>query len=192
LFGFETDNNGDGDMLLQSNADGHTYIVTPLTLTSSQSQLFVAFAMVRADIVHAGQLNPMSIYVMDTSDIRRINIDSLEASAKNYMTQEVPGFLSGGGQLVDYTPMNGDVWRAFAEINGRVVYRLDISASNVIAPNLVSLDNYNGTGSPPAGPSSTGSNAPAPVSNAACGAPINGMSQAQIQSCLKAFASALP
>lgn len=179
LFGFATDDKGDGDFQLQSKADGHTYWVTPLTLTSSQSQLFIAYAMVRADQVTAGQLNPMSIYVLPTNSIQRINIDSLEASAKDYLSQQVPGFFSSGGQLVDYTPTSGDVWRAFAEINGRVVYRLDISASNAIQPVLVSLENFGGT-------SPAAQNA-----NAACGTPVAQLSQAQIAACLKAFAGAL-
>jgi hypothetical protein len=179
LFGFATDDKGDGDFQLQSKTDGHTYWVTPLTLTSSQSQLFIAYAMVRADQVTAGQLNPMSIYVLAADSIQRINIDSLEASAKDYLSQQVPGFFSSGGQLVNYTPTSGDVWRAFAEINGRVVYRLDLSASNAIQPVLVSLENFGGT-------SPAAQNA-----NAACGTPVAQLSQAQIAACLKAFAGAL-
>lgn len=179
LFGYKGYEVSAQPLLLKSNADGHTYIVTPVTLNSSQSQLFVAYAVVRADTVRAGHLNPMSIYVLATKDVRRINVDSLEASAKDYMVQQVPGFLSGGGSLVDYTPTIGDVWRTFAEINGRVVYRLDISASNAIQPNLVSLDTFTATGK-----------AAAP-SNAVCGQPVAGLTQTEIQSCIKTFAGAL-
>lgn len=179
LFGYERDSHGDGDYLLKSLTDGHQYFVTPLTLTSSSSELFLAYAVVRADEVHAGQLNPMSIYVLGTNDPRRVNIDSLEASARNYLSQQVPGFFSSGGSLVDYTPLNGDVWRTFGEINGRVVYRLDISASNAIQPNLVALENFTGTGK---------SKAP---SNAVCGQPLSGMTQPQIELCIRLFANSL-
>lgn len=182
LFGYTPDEAGDGDFLLRSNADGHTYWVTPLTLTSSKSQLFVAYSMVRADKTTAGRLNPMRIYVLATASVQRINIDSLEASARDYLSQQVPGFFSSGGRLVNFTPTSGDIWRAFAEINGRVVYRLDISASNVIQPVLVSLENFQGTGG--------GGKAPANA-NAVCGTPVGSLTQAQIQQCLKQFASAL-
>lgn len=180
LFGYQGYEVSAQPLLLKSNADGHTYIVTPLTLNSSQSQLFVGYGVVRADTVRAGHLNPMSIYVLATKDVRRINVDSLEASAKDYMVQQVPGFLSGGGELVDYTPTIGDVWRAFAEINGRVVYRLDISASNAIQPSLVSLDDFTPTGGKAAAPT-----------NAVCGQPVAGLTQTQIQACIKTFANAL-
>lgn len=180
LFGYAADSLSEQPFLLKSNKDGHTYIVTPMTLNSSNSQLFVAYGMVRADTVQAGKLNPLSIYVLATNDIRRINIDSLEASARDYLSQQVPGFFSSGGKLVDYTPTVGDVWRVFGEINGRVVYRLDISASNVLQPNLVSLENFTGSGSSSKAPS-----------NAICGQPISGLSQAQIQQCVKLFAAQL-
>lgn len=180
LFGYARDENGDGDYLLRSDADGHTYIVTPLTLTSSQSQLYVAYAVVRADTVRAGHLNPMSIYVLANDDVRRINIDSLEASAKNYLSTQVPGFFSSGGQLNDFTPLTGDVWRSFAEINGRVVYRLDISASNAIQPNLVSLDTY-----------ATGAGAKNTNTNAACGTAVAQLTQAQIVQCAQTFVAHL-
>jgi hypothetical protein len=124
----------------------------------------------------------MKIYVLDTSSVERINIDSLEASARDYLSQQVPGFFSSGGRLVNFTPTSGDVWRAFAEINGRVVYRLDISASNAIQPVLVSLENFQGNGAGGKTPTNT---------NAICGTPVTGLTQAQIQQCLKAFANAL-
>lgn len=177
LFGYETDASGDGDYLLKSNANGFTYWVTPLTLNSSQSQLYVAYAVVRADTVRAGHLNPLSIYVLASNDVRRINIDSLEASAKDYLSTQVPGFFSSGGSLNDYTPLTGDVWRAFAEINGRVVYRLDISASNAIAPDLVSLDTF----------ATTGAGAKNANTNAICGTAVANLTQAQIVLCAQTF-----
>lgn len=170
------------DYLLKSNADGHLYWVTPLTLRGSESQLFVAYSMVRADVVHSGQLNPFEIYVLGPNDIRRVNIDSLEAQARDFVSQQNPGFFSSGGQLVEFTPTVGDVWRAFGELNGRVVYRLDISASNAVQPDLVSLESFNGQGS-----SNTTTQAP----NANCGEPPTQLTQAQIVACLKFFAGQL-
>lgn len=183
LFGYEPAGTWESTTyLLKSKVDGHTYWVTPLTLNSSQSQLYLAYAMVRATIVTSGQLNHMSIYVLGNTDNRRINVTQLDAAAKDYMAQEVPGFASNGGKLVDYTPLTGDVWRVFAEINGRVLYRLDIAADNSIAPNLVSLENFTGTTSKSSVPTNP---------NAACATPISQMTQVQIQQCLKTFAGAL-
>jgi hypothetical protein len=194
-FGYEpttaaAQNGNVSDYLLRSNTDGHTYWVTPLTLRGSASQLFVAYSMVRADTVRAGHLNPYRIYVLSSTDIRRVNIDSLEASARDYLSQLNPGFFSSGGSLIEFTPTVGDVWRAFGEINGRVVYRLDISASNLVAPTLVSLENFSGsgTGTSPAGSTSTGSGV-TPASNASCGQPLASLTQAQIIQCLKFFAT---
>jgi hypothetical protein len=178
------------DYLLRSNKDGHVYWVTPLTLRGSSSQLFVAYSMVRADTVRAGHLNPYHIYVLSANDIRRVNIDSLEASARDYLSQLNPGFFSSGGSLIEFTPTVGDVWRAFGEINGRVVYRLDISASDQVAPTLVSLENFSGQGSGTStgGSTSTGSGT-TPASNASCGQPLASLTQAQIVQCLKFFAT---
>lgn len=186
LFGFEPSNSlaqsgNTSEYLLKSNADHHLYWVTPLTLTSSQSQLFVAYSMVRADTVTAGHLNQFSVYVLNPTDKRVVNIDNLEASAREYVSQQNPGFFSSGGSLIEYTPTSGDVWRAFGEINGRVVYRLDISAGNFIVPRLVSLENYNGTGTR----TKTG------TSYAYCGQPPATLSQAQIVACVKELTNSL-
>lgn len=166
------------EYLLKSKRDGHQYYVTPLTLNSSASQLFVAYAVVRADTVRSGHLNKLSVYVLSPNDPRVVNVDNLEATAKDYVSQQDPGFFSSGGQLIEFTPVDGNVWRAFGELNGRVVYRLDISANNSIQPNLVSLESFTGT---------TSTKDP----NKVCGTSISQLSQAQIENCLKLFASGL-
>ena len=147
------------EYLLRSRANGHVYWVTPLTLSASRSQLFVAYAVVRADTVSAGRLNRMTLYALSANDPRAINIDQLEAVAKTYMVDNAGGFIPSGGRLIEFTPAQGDYWRAFGEINGRVIYRLDISANASETPTLVSLNPLSGapttvsgaTGSPGAG-----------------------------------------
>lgn len=175
------------EYLLRDKASGRLVWVTPLTLRHSSSELFVAYAISYADQVSSGSLNQLSVYVLDEKDLRRINVDNLEADARNYLSQQVPGFISSGGSLVEFTPVNGDVWRAFGELNGRVVYRLDISANNTIAPVLVNLD----TSQPKSTPTTPGNRqAPPPVSSngSLCGRSITELTTAQLASCMKQFA----
>jgi hypothetical protein len=144
-FGFETATSDAqagnvSEYLLRDSATGRLVYVTPLTLRNSSSELFVAYAESYADEVNNGQLNQMSIYALADNDPRRINIDNLEADARNYLSQKVPGFFSSGGKLVEFVPVDGDIWRAFGELNGRVVYQLDISANKTVAPVLIDLD----------------------------------------------------
>jgi len=185
LFGFEAANSAaqagnTSDYLLRSASDGHTYWVTPLTLTSSQSQVFVAFAMVRADEVKSGKLNSFTLYTLANTDPRgQVNVDNLEASARNYVGQQDPSFFSAGGKLIEFTPTTGDSWRAFGELNGRVVYRLDISATNSVAPVLVNLDSYQ--------PSGSGSGSK-PLGLSYCGGDPAGLTHTQVAACIKELA----
>jgi hypothetical protein len=190
LFGFEPANspaqNGNVEnYLLKSLSNGHTYWVTPLTLVNSQSQLFVAYALVRADEVSAGHLNTMSVYVLDPKDTRSLNIDTLDASAREYLSNNDPGFFTSGGTLGEFTPAKGDYWRAYGEINGRVEYLLDISANANESPSLVAL------------PSAGSGNTPTTIKNDAdqmqvCGNPLNHLTVAQKVACAQFFVNNLP
>ena len=127
------------DYLLRDAATGRLEWVTPLTLRNSSSQLFVAYAVSSADSVTAGQLNQLSIYVLAPSDSRQINVDNMEAEARNWLAQQEPGFISSGGQLLEFTPAGANKWRAYGELNGRVVYLLDIDATGRFAPTLTTV-----------------------------------------------------
>lgn len=187
-FGFETANASGNisDFLLKSRADGHVYWVTPLTLANSQSQLFVAYAMVRADTVTSGHLNQMKIYVLGENDPRAINIDQLEAAAKTYMVNNAGGFIPSGGQLLEFTPAQGDFWRAFGEINGRVIYRLDISANANETPILVSLD-QGSTSTTPTGSTPTSPNASSGQLPSYCTQSLGSLSTSQKFACARYF-----
>jgi len=200
-FGFEPTSSkaqagNNGDYLLRSAANGHTYWVTPLTLVSSQSELFVAFGIERADTVTAGKLNTFQLYALAGGDPRTVNIDQLEAIARDFMVNNAGGFIPSGGRLIEFTPATGDTWRAFGEINGRVIYRLDISASGDVAPRLVSLDPSSGDVVPNPTTTNAGTTAPSAGAGASgkagipatCGKPIATLSQAQIVACLQYFA----
>ena len=125
--------------LLRSSSSGRLEWVTPLTLRNSTSQLFVAYAVSAADSAASGKLNPLSIYVLSPSDPREINVDNVEAEARNWLAQQEPGFISSGGRLLEFTPVGGNMWRAYGELNGRVVYLLDIDATGSVAPTLTSV-----------------------------------------------------
>lgn len=127
------------EYLLKNKTTGRLEWVTPLTLRKSTSELFVAYAITPADVVDGGHLNSLSVYILGEDDPRRINIDNLEADALDYLAKNAGTFISNGGKLVEFTPVDGDVWRAFGELKGRVVYRLEISASDNITPQLVSV-----------------------------------------------------
>lgn len=127
------------EYLLKNKTTGRLEWVTPLTLRKSTSELFVAYAITPADVVNGGHLNSLSVYILDEDDPRRINIDNLEADALDYLAKNAGTFISNGGKLVEFTPVDGDVWMAFGELKGRVVYRLEISAGDNINPRLVSV-----------------------------------------------------
>jgi hypothetical protein len=170
------------DYLLRSRADGRLDWVTPLTLRNSSSQLFVAYAVSAADSVTSGQLNRLSVYVLGPADPRQINVDNMEAEARNWLAQQQPGFISSGGQLLEFTPVGGNLWRAYGELNGRVVYLLDVDATGSVAPVL--------TGVSPLGGSAGGS-AGGGSGTAVCGKPLASLTTAQLAFCLRTFADQL-
>lgn len=173
------------DYLLRDNATGRLEWVTPLTLRNSSSQLFVAYAVSSADSVTAGQLNQLSIYVLAPSDPRQINVDNMEAEARNWLAQQEPGFISSGGQLLEFTPVRANMWRAYGELNGRVVYLLDIDATGRFAPTLTSVSPTGATSGPGTG---SGSGA---AKTAVCGRPLSLLTTQQITFCLQQFADQL-
>jgi hypothetical protein len=174
------------DYLLRSKDTGRLEWVTPLTLRRSSSQLFVAYAVSEADAVTSGQLNQLSIYVLSPSDPRQINVDNMEAEARNWLAQQQPGFISSGGKLLEFTPVGGNMWRAYGELNGRVVYLLDVDATGTVAPTLTSVTAFGGAAG--SGGSTGSSGAP---DTAVCGKPLASLSTSQLAFCLQRFADQL-
>ena len=184
-FGYEPTNSAAqqghaSDYLLRDTATGRLELVTPLTLRNSSSQLFVGYAVTPADSVTDGQLNRMAIYVLAPTDPRQINVDNMEAEARNWLAQQQPGFISSGGDLLEFTPVAGNMWRAYGELNGRVVYLLDIDATGKVAPMLTSVS--------PIGAPGAGSGG---LSTAVCGKPLASLSTVQLAFCLRQFADQL-
>lgn len=190
-FGYQTTSSkvqegNNGPYLLRSATDHRLYWITPLRPRSSDSELFVAFSVARADQTDAGRLNTQDVYVLADDDERVVNLDQLAASAKDYVSQVQPGFISAGGKLVEFLPTTADIWQAYGELNGRVVYRLRISATNKIQPELVSLG--------PGGPGQPTQGGP-PVTTTGggqgCDAPVATMPQSELVNCLQRLADEL-
>lgn len=183
----------DSDYLLRSAVDGRLYWVTPLT-PQGDSQLFVAYSVTPADQVNDGKLNQQKVYMLANNDPRVVNLDNLAAAAKDYVSQVQPGFISSGGKIVEFLPTGGskpgdkgDEWQAYGELNGRVVYRLDITATNWIQPAWVSLEpNTNQPGQP----TSVAPGAPA-AGTSVCGKPLNGLTPSQLTNCIDQFSGEL-
>jgi hypothetical protein len=105
----------------------------------------------------------------------------MEAEARNWLAQQEPGFISSGGKLLEFTPLGGNMWRAYGELNGRVVYLLDIDATGQFAPTLTSVSALgSGVGGSAAG-----------AGNAVCGKPLSSLTTSQIATCLREFADQL-
>jgi hypothetical protein len=193
-FGFDTAQSdvqagNDGDYLLESRSDHRLYWVTPLTPRYSDSQLFVAYSVTPADEVHAGGLNTHKIYVVSDKDTRQVNIDQLSSYAKNYLSQHDSGFFPAGGKLVEFTPQQGDTFRAYAELNGRVTYRMDVSADYKTEPVIVALDANSGTPSTAPVTPTTPSGIPS-VAGATCDTPSK-LTTSQIAQCLQKLSTEL-
>jgi hypothetical protein len=120
----------DSNYLLEGD-DGEDW-VSPLTPKESGNQLFVAYAKVRANSIHAGTLNQMLVYLLAKNDPRIINLDRLEAPVRATISQIDPGFFSSGGELKEYLPTKGGKWQVYGEISGQPRYRILtwIDASN--------------------------------------------------------------
>ncbi|MCB9834405.1 hypothetical protein H6792_00025 [Candidatus Nomurabacteria bacterium] len=184
-FGFEpatseAQEDNTSEYLLKNSVTGRLEWVTPLTLRSSTSELFIAYAISPADSLSDGNLNPLSLYILGEDDHRRVNIDNLEADALDYLAKNAGTFISNGGKLVEFTPVDGDVWRAFGELKGRVVYRLEISAGGRITPQLVSVG---ATGSP----TQTGESSDTGL----CGQDPKSLTPNQLVICIQALADEL-
>jgi hypothetical protein len=77
------------------------------------------------------------------------------------------------------------MWRAYGELNGRVVYLLDIDATGRLAPTLTSVS--------PAGSASGASSSPGSgaASTAVCGRTLSSLTTQQITFRLRQFADQL-
>lgn len=145
-FGYEpadsTTQEGNTSEYLLRSPSGRLFWVTPMTPNSSQSQLLVAYSITPADETSQGSLNEQRIYVLPDNDPRIVNIDDMEARVSEAIRMTNPGFFTGEkpGKITEFLPINDTTWQAFAELNGRVVYRVEVPSNAKIRPTVQTLD----------------------------------------------------
>lgn len=146
-FGFETTDvssqeGNNKNFLLKSQEDGRLYWVTPLKPRSTDSQTLIAFSVTPADSIQTDQLNEQKVYVLDSNDSRIVNLDNLQSKVTDVVRTTDPGFFTGEspGRIVEFLPVSDDKWQVFAEVNGRVKYRIDVNVGARIDANVVLID----------------------------------------------------
>jgi hypothetical protein len=188
-FGYETTGvqsqaGNSSEFLLKSKSDGHLYWVTPLTARSSDSQLVTAYSLIRADEAHNGTFNGLRIYVLANDDPRVVNLEDLEARTRQAISEADPGFFAAQGTLVEFLPLDDENWQVYAELGGRVVYRITVPADARVRPQVTRLDGFEEA---PVSPSST----PSSQDGSNCAADLSALSNDQLASCLADIAEEL-
>lgn len=191
-FGYETTDvesqaGNTSEFLLKSQSDGHLYWVTPLTARGSDSQLVTAYSLVRADKARYGDFNAMRIHVLANEDPRVVNLDDLEARVRQAISDDNPGFFAAKGKLVEFLPLDDKSWQVYAELGGRVVYRITVPADSRIRPEVTSLDGIDET--PAEGDDSSPSQGEQGASS--CAADLSKLSDKDLASCLSDIAGEL-
>lgn len=191
-FGYETTDvesqaGNSSEFLLKSQSDDHLYWVTPLTARGSDSQLVTAYSLVRADKTRYGDFNAMRIHVLANEDPRVVNLDDLEARVRQAISDDNPGFFAAKGKLVEFLPLDDKSWQVYAELGGRVVYRITVPADSQIRPEVTSLDGIDET--PTEGDSPSPSQGESSASS--CATDLSKLSDKDLASCLSDIAGEL-
>lgn len=130
------------NFLLKNQQDGRLYWVTPLKPASTDSQTLVAYSVIPADEMTSGKLNHQRVYVMGDGDVRIVNLDDLENVVIDAVRSADPGFITGDspGRIVEFLPVSDTKWQVFAEVGGRVKYRIDVSVGARMGTKLFVVD----------------------------------------------------
>jgi hypothetical protein len=182
---------GNTSEYLLRGPDRRLYFVTPLSPNASKSQAFIAYAVTAADAVTSGRLNRMDVYVLPDGDRRVANLNTLVGQATNAVRSADPTFLNTKGELEEFTPLGGDMWRVFGVRRGITEFYVDLSATGRTAPRTVAV-----AGAPPAGQTPPAGQAPQPGQTPApsaspCAKPPRQMDQREIADCMKALSDEL-
>ncbi len=194
------------EYLLRSETDDRLYWVTPLT-PNGDSQVLVGYSVTPADTVNQGSLNEQKIYMLADNDPRIINLAILFSKAQNYMAHLNPGFASNHGKVTEFLPTGGaqgDEWQAYGELNGQVIYKITLSASESVHPIAVSLHRDFPLPSPEQQLAGTTQSAPssqpaqqgqAPTTQTPtglnCGRPLDQIPPTDLITCIRGFADEL-
>ncbi len=151
-FGFEpasffSQDGNVGEYHLRNLETGRTEYVTPLTLRGSRSQLVVAYAVMPADEACGGQLNDLTIYVLDdhagpdteAQNPEIVIINLLELAVRDFILDVEPNFVNSGGSYQEFIPSADGSWTAFGILNRRPVFilRIDPQSNRIeIEPTL--------------------------------------------------------
>lgn len=186
-FGFEATDvtaqaGNNSNYLLKSEADGRLYWVTPLKPRSTDSQTLVAYSVTPADEMNNDRMNEQKVYVLDNDDPRIVNLDNLEAVVTDAIRTSDPGFFTSStpGKIVEFLPVSDNQWQVFAEVNGRVKYRIDVNVGSRITTTVVQVDKEE---APAVGGSTTTPDTPVTCDNPA------GLNDAQLTACLVQLAN---
>ena len=190
---------GNTSEYLLRGPDRRLYYVTPLSPNASRSQAFIAYAVTPADTVASGRLNRMDVYVLPDGDRRVANLNTLVAQATDAVRTTDPTFLNTRGELEEFTPLGGDMWRVFGVRRGITEFYVDLSATGRTAPRTVAVagsrpDGDTSGGNTPAGDAPGGAPSPSPSSSpgaGACGKPPERMSEREIADCMTALGEEL-
>lgn len=183
--------------LMQSEADGRLYWVTPLRPQSTDSQTLIAYSVIPADEVSASKLNEQVVYVLNEDDSRVVNLDDLLARVKSTVCEVDTNFCGGNanGRVVEFLPVTDTQWQVFAEVQGRVKYRIDVDVDARIQPKIVDID-LNQTVDPDApkepneDPSKEPNVPPSTATDVNCNDPSS-LTDAQLATCLSTLTDEL-
>jgi hypothetical protein len=175
--------------LMKNEGDGRLYWVTPLKPQSTDSQTLIAYSMIPADEVSSRMLNPQIVYVLNEDDPRVVNLDDLMARVTDAVRDANPGFFTGEnpGKIVEFLPVSDTEWQVFAEVQGRVKYRIDVEIGARITTRVVDID----TGETATGlPNSEEGNTGTPTEATGCDDPSS-LTDEQLADCLQALVEEL-
>jgi hypothetical protein len=144
-FGYETveEESQDGNVseyLLRDSNDGRIYWVTPLKQREGDNQRIVAYSVIPADNATAGSLNELKVFVLNDNDPRVASISDMETSVRQKLSEQYPGFYSAKGYLAEFLPLDDKTWQVYAEINGRVVFRVIVPVDTDISPTVYEIE----------------------------------------------------
>jgi len=135
----ETQSGNASEYQLRDKSTGRVYWVTPMIPRGGDSQSLAAYTVISADEATEGSLNEQRIYVLPDDDPRAVNLEDLEARTRDALNREDPGFYAAKGKLVEFLPLSSDSWQVYAELSGRVVYRIEVPTDARIEPKVFSL-----------------------------------------------------
>lgn len=146
-FGYERTNvasqNGNtGNYLMRDKDSQRLFWVTPMRPKGSKGQELYAYSLTAADEVHSGSLNRQRIYVLADGDERVANLTDMDTRVNMAVRAIDQGFFSGQepGRIVEFLPVNEKTWQAFAELKGRIVYRIEVPIDARVKSTVQVLD----------------------------------------------------